>query len=415
MKYVSCFFVFSLIVSCCFGGNYFQRINEAENTLETACKIYRSKIYPRTEVRLIGMTHEALLEYYKEVERRIENTVVIYELYNGTIEMTFADLLLVSTLPPYLQERFVKAVAPNFPDALGLVRQKYALSYAHCTQAIHGDGGEDFKIKSRDETIESINEITLDKLRNYNISISADDVVLINQKLDALMLLEASEATRQELSESIRKELAHANLDVDLLKLDFTPADLDSEEEAQWTMVVRGRNWLVFNRLWFLLHEPNPPSVIAIPWGSVHMTFLEEEMLARLGFELESTEWLTAVRLLPQLPVDDIWEQQPEHQKEYRETFLSPDGTILIHCVGNDHGLNHLLASDWEFLSMAMSAETRGAMKNKTFEVAFTPQGGLSAMRKVLVEMFTFDLVRTKPYLRFDRNEIRVVGERIVW
>ncbi len=404
----------------CVGG-YFQRINHESNTIETAYKKYQSQSFADTEIWLVGLTHLAIPQYYNQVGQLLENNVVIYELFGSSLEKAAKTELLAQGLSPDLQERFTKAIATNYmPDALGRIPQKVGLKYANCRELIHGDGVTEDEESvddsnpedEMDSLIEWINDNTRQNLTELNIEIKDDDE--INKKLDAFMILKVSKYSRLELSQQARKNIYKADLDVDLIRLDLCPANLDESESEEWRHICRSRSMFVFTRLWPILRRPVPPRVIVVTYGSVHMPYIEENILKQLGFRLKSEDWLVATYLLPRFDIKKHWRNLA--QKEYKITYLNEDGNIIFHLIGNpsQDERSQFFFKDIFFVQEALSAAMQNQIGSRTYEVAYSPYS-FSHTKNMLERWFCFKQIRKRFFLRFVNEKIKLVGQRIVW
>lgn len=328
MKYFIIFLFSSIYLTTALAfetGRYFSRIDEINAVVQTAYRSYSivdSSTGHTINVRLIGITHKAIPEFYKQVEELIKDKVVLYELFGSTLEMVKEKKdRIMALLSPEYKNRYINSLGrPSCPNSLGQVSQEDFLSYIQCKELIHADAESGMEIiglpydkdelsliveQGNSEALKNlIDTEILNQMENFSITCNEstidENLPFLNEKFEKHC---RSNPSRNVLSIRHRKEVDYCNKDIVIIR---KSEDLHSHYNTIEKFIKVDRNDFIFTALNDLWNRDEIPTEIAIVYGAGHLPIVEDYLL-RQGFKpvLGSDSWLTVAKIVPLPPKFD--------------------------------------------------------------------------------------------------------------
>ncbi len=412
MKYIVCklLFLLALPIFSLEPDQLYLRINNDESSLEVASKKFINA--DGVTVELIATFHQALPEYYQEVDRRVADKVVLYELHGGPLESTKKVRERVASLGEVYAERWFK-LSPRGarPNALGMVNQD--LSYANCLELIHADAVDEpssddhdpFSNKSDDELRKLIDNLAHRALANYEVPWESDNE--INEKLDIYRDRKASVKTKYDESIFLRNYVKEMLITTNQAKSSNYEGLSDKEIEFINYQILF-RNQILFGAMRDLWTREVVPKQIAIPYGTGHMPFAEEFLLENGFSHVEgSTTWLLVAKLEKEL-IDT--------EPELRKTYISADKLTEVHLIGSivkanfsdeDRSFLYNLTTTKYRDELALRGTAEGInitlLKEHPFEIIYSPKH-IPFVERYLLKT-GFEKTGEVPIFREERSE----------
>jgi hypothetical protein len=300
--------------------SYIDENNALVSAYKTYIKIDLENPKNTITVQLIGVWHNAIPQFYKDVEKLMEGKIVLYELPGNTIETQKKTHAKLENLPSHYKEKLkaCRGQLTSFEepaDALGQVSQFHCLSYDGCKELIHADAKvlpwrtkssvdwetldqKDFEIiceqGSEEDLKKFIDKKILSLMKYNNIpcdeSNTDENLSLLKQKIE-----DRPKRSAEIISRRLRRYLEDGRSLVEkgfdckkgrlLYENAFTPEE---------RFIAIERNEFIFASLKELFNRPEILAPIAVVYGACHLPFVEE-FLFEQGFMLlaGSEGWLT--------------------------------------------------------------------------------------------------------------------------
>lgn len=406
-------------------SSFFIRINEEKSTSEVA---FRSYLSPdsQTTVQLIGIEHTALPSFYENVEKMLEDKVVLYEMVGGTLDDSARLNERIATLGTRYQTIY-KAMERfrDRPDALGRISQQH-LNYAKVKELIHADVGAESEIsKTMNGNILVMSDVQLENMLDSAVhdSLKSKQIEVKDEQNDVaqfeVCLSQLPGCNSLGLSFAQRENIKQAIIDDGLLRRGQCPPRLKAKFGDHWQETCLGRNQFVFDALKNLWSRSNVPAQIIITYGACHMGFIEDFLLDNGYTHLnESDGWLVTANLVPDEKDVKLAILAPSEEKakehasmpvgnEIKKTIFSSDSSVKIYLIGN--GESTSFGVDDFFLQraalgFASDKELSQLNNGETLGVVYTTSNINFVEKQLLLN--GFQTVKTEPFSRSNKNAI---------